>query len=98
MPQLIDLAQNRKLTIHAQARPYSLVIAPVSETVYFAGFFDALSRSLRTNHTAAENRDSVLSVAMSFVEMVAIAAEGYPPPSAGKGWQTTVPFISQGGL
>lgn len=74
MPQLIDLAQNRKLTI---AGHYSLIITPIPERVWIERYFDKMFGVMRCGDHAEISADAS-SPLLDLLPEVAVSAEGYP--------------------
>lgn len=89
---LVDLGQPRKLTVHEDGRRYSLTIPPISESVWFESFFDAVTAVLKCGRGETEKQIDVSSAIVSLVERAAVACGGYPHLAGVTDWQSKIPL------
>lgn len=88
MFRLIDLAQNRKLTIRSVCSRRSLIIARISERAWFEHYYEKIFAILRHGPVDATG---VEFAALNLLQQVAIGAEGYPGLVETVDWFSKIP-------
>lgn len=94
MHRLIDLAQNRKLTIHSFGSRRSLIVAPITERTWLEHFFDKIFATVRCGAQAEISHD-LYTPAINLLQEVAIGFEGYPQLAAAADWLSKIPLTDK---
>lgn len=91
MPELIELAQNRKIAIKQGARHYTVTISPISEATWFKCFDAIIGESKCKRSKWTNGHIDVVSAGIGLVQATAVAAQGYPDLKDVPNWQLKLP-------
>jgi hypothetical protein len=92
MPQLIELAQNRKLTLRNGGLRYGLIIPPISAEAWFEQFFNQIRCAVTGDRVQTDSYVDVESAAANLAEKAAVGFEGYPSLEGVADWQSKIPL------
>jgi len=90
MPELIDLGQNRTVSVRQGGRLYSVTFAPIAQDVWFE-FFGAIETRSERKGSSVRNSISIDRALRGLVQKASIAADGYPNLPSAPGWQNAIP-------
>jgi hypothetical protein len=92
MPQLLELAQNRRLAIRDGSLRCSITIAAIPEREWFEHFFEAITPTIRGSIGEAGKCVDARSAAGSLVKRMALAPSGRPDRDESADRQSKIPL------